>query len=101
MGVPTPTTNFDGLTMTLTETQRKAAIYSRYQLGRDARELEDWLEAQPQRFAILGIDVDSYNIVMWVTSRSFEPMNSGWLNRKELFRNLRTLSWKGFARRPC
>jgi hypothetical protein len=45
MGVPAPTTNFTGLTVTLTETPRKAAINSRYQYGRDARELEDWFEA--------------------------------------------------------
>jgi hypothetical protein len=31
MGVPAPTTNFDGLPITLTETQRKTAINSRYQ----------------------------------------------------------------------
>jgi hypothetical protein len=41
MGIPAPTTNFDGLTVTLIETQRKAANNSRYQSRRDARELED------------------------------------------------------------
>jgi hypothetical protein len=69
MGVPAPTTNFVGLTVTLTKTQRKAAIYSSYKSGRDARELEDLLEAQPQRFAMLGINADSYNVVVWVTSQ--------------------------------
>jgi hypothetical protein len=31
MGVPAPTTNFVGLTVTLTETQRKVAINAPYQ----------------------------------------------------------------------
>jgi hypothetical protein len=39
----------------LTETQRKAAIVSSFQYGREPRDLEDWLEAQPQRFVMLGI----------------------------------------------
>jgi hypothetical protein len=46
------------------------------------RELEDWLEAQPQRFVLLGITVDSYDAVIWVTSQLSEPLNSWWLNRK-------------------
>jgi hypothetical protein len=45
MGIPAPTTNFVGLTITLTKTQRKAASNSRYHSGHDARELEDWVEA--------------------------------------------------------
>jgi 8-oxo-dGTP pyrophosphatase MutT (NUDIX family) len=62
MGISAPTTNFAALTLILIETQRKAAISFRYQYGRDASELEEWLEAQPQRFAMLGIDADSYNV---------------------------------------
>jgi ADP-ribose pyrophosphatase YjhB (NUDIX family) len=50
VGMPMPTQNLAGLLVTLTETQRKAAINSPYQNGREANELEDWLEAQPQRF---------------------------------------------------
>jgi hypothetical protein len=69
MGVPAPTTSFDGLTVTLIEKQRKAAIISRYQSRRDASELEDWLEAQSQRFAMLGINADPCNVVVWVTSQ--------------------------------
>jgi hypothetical protein len=46
MGVPVPTTNFVGLSLTLIETQRKAATNSHYHSGRDPRELEDRLEAQ-------------------------------------------------------
>jgi hypothetical protein len=68
MGIPAHTTNFVGLTVTLRETRVKAPIDSPYKSSRDARELEDWLEAQPQRFAMLGIDADSYNVVVWVTS---------------------------------
>jgi hypothetical protein len=82
MEIPAPTTNFVGLTVTLTETQRKAAINSRYQSSRDARELEDWLDAQRQRFAMLGINVESYNAIVWVTSQYSEPQSNWWLNRK-------------------
>jgi hypothetical protein len=83
MGVPAHTTNFACLSVTLTETQRKVAINSRYHSGRDPRELEDWLEAQPQRFAILRINVDSYNIVVCVTSQFSGPLNTWWLNGKQ------------------
>jgi hypothetical protein len=83
MGVPAPRAKFVGLTVTLTKMQRKAAINSRYQSGRDARELEDWLEAKPQRFAMLGINADSYNVVAWVTSHISIPLDNWWLNRKQ------------------
>jgi ADP-ribose pyrophosphatase YjhB (NUDIX family) len=53
VGTPMPTQNLAGLPVTLTETQRKAAIDSPYQFGGSARDLEDWLEAQPQRFLLL------------------------------------------------
>jgi hypothetical protein len=71
MGAAIPTTNFAGLLVTLTETQRKAAINSKFQCGRDPRELKDWLEAQPQRFVLLGISADSYDAVIWVTSHFY------------------------------
>jgi hypothetical protein len=64
MGVPAPTTNFVGLKATLIETQRQVAVSSRYKSDRDARELEDLLEAQPQRFAMLGMNANSYNAVV-------------------------------------
>jgi hypothetical protein len=73
MGVPAPITNFVGLSVTLTETQRKAAINSKFQSGREPRDLEDWLEAQPQRFAMLGIIVDSYDTILWVIAHFLEP----------------------------
>jgi hypothetical protein len=44
MGIPAPTISFFGLSVTFTETQRKAAINDLYQKGQDARTLEDWLE---------------------------------------------------------
>jgi hypothetical protein len=69
VGTPMPTSNLDGLHVTLTETQRKAAINSPFQSSENARNLEDWLEAQPQRFLLLGITDDSYDSVIWVTSQ--------------------------------
>jgi hypothetical protein len=83
MGVPAPTTNFTCLPITLTETQRKAAISSKFQSGREPRELEDWLEAQPQRFVLLGISDDSYDAVIWATTQFSGPLNTWWLNRKQ------------------
>jgi hypothetical protein len=67
MGAAMPTTNFAGLLVTLTKTQRKATVNSPLQYGRFPRELEDWLEAQPQRFLLLGTTADSYDSVIWVT----------------------------------
>jgi hypothetical protein len=58
------TTNLAGLHVTLTETQRKAAFNSPFQSSAEARDLEDWLEAQPQRFMLLGIAADSYDSVI-------------------------------------
>jgi hypothetical protein len=69
VGLPMPTRNMVGLPVTLTETQRKAAINSPFQSGNNAHELEDWLEAQPQRFLLLGITADSYDSVIWVASQ--------------------------------
>jgi hypothetical protein len=68
--------------VTLTETQRKAAINSPLESGPDANELEDWLEAQPQRFLMLGITADTYDSVIWVTSQFSRHLNGWWLNRK-------------------
>jgi hypothetical protein len=67
MGVPARTTNFGGLSVTPSETQRKAAINAPYKSVQDARnKLEDWLEMPPQRFVMRGINDDSYNAVVWV-----------------------------------
>jgi hypothetical protein len=68
MGVPAPTTNFDGLEVTQTETPRTAAINGPNESKHDARKLEDWLEMQPQHFVMLGNNRDSYNAVVWATS---------------------------------
>jgi hypothetical protein len=68
--------------VTLTETQRKAAINSPFQSSENARNLEDWLEAQPQRFILLGITADSYDSVIYVASQFFGHLNGWWLNRK-------------------
>jgi hypothetical protein len=65
------------------ETQRKAAINSPLQFGRFPREMEYWLDPQPQRFVSLGITIDSYDAVIWVTSQFFGPLNSWWLNREQ------------------
>jgi hypothetical protein len=72
-----------GLPVTLTETQRKAAIISPFQSGGNARDLEDWLEAQLRRFLLLGITADSYDSVIWVTSQFSGHLNGWWLNRKD------------------
>jgi hypothetical protein len=80
MGVSTP--KFVGLTVTLTETQRNAAINSTFKTCRDARVLEEWLEAQPQCFVMLGINAYTYNVIVWVMSQFLGPVNSWWLNRK-------------------
>jgi hypothetical protein len=82
VGTPMPTRNLAGLHVTLTETQRKAAINSPFQFGNNARDFEDWLEAQPQRFLLLGITADSYDSVIWVTSQFSGHLNGWWLNRK-------------------
>jgi hypothetical protein len=68
--------------VTVTETQRKAAINSPLQSGDNARNLEDWLEAQPQRFILLGITADLYDSIIWVTSQFSRHLNGWWLNRK-------------------
>jgi hypothetical protein len=77
-----PTTSLAGLHVTLTKTQRKAAVNSPFQFGKNARELEDWLEAQPQRCLLLGITADSYGSIIWVTSQFSGHLNGWWLNRK-------------------
>jgi hypothetical protein len=77
-----PTRNLVGLLVTLTGTQRKAAINSPFKSGSNARNLEDWLEAQPQRFLLLGITADSYDSIIWVTSQFYGYLNGWWLNRK-------------------
>jgi hypothetical protein len=82
VGTPMPTRNLAGLPVTHTETQRKAAINSPFQSGDNARNLKDWLEAQPQRFLLLGITADSYGSVIWVTSQFSGHLNGWWLNRK-------------------
>jgi hypothetical protein len=82
VGTPMPTTNLACLLVTLTETQRKAAINSPFKSGENARKLEDWLEAQPRRFLLLGITADSYDLIIWVTSQFSGHLNGWWLNRK-------------------
>jgi hypothetical protein len=77
MGTPAPTiANLVGLLVTLIETQRKNAINSKFQYGREPREFEDWLEAQPQRFVSLGITADSYDAVIWATSQFSGPLSN-------------------------
>jgi ADP-ribose pyrophosphatase YjhB (NUDIX family) len=82
MRVPAPTTNFVGLPVTLTENQPKTAIDSKFQYIREPREVEDWLEAQPQRFVLIGISADFYDALIWVSSQFSGPLSNWWLNRK-------------------
>jgi ADP-ribose pyrophosphatase YjhB (NUDIX family) len=83
VGIPMPKTNLAGLHVTLTETERKVAVNSPLQSGNNTRELKDWLEAQPQRFLLLGITADSYDSMLWVTSKLSRPLNGWCLNRKQ------------------
>jgi hypothetical protein len=84
MGFPVPTTDFVGLAVTMTWTQRKGAVNTlTCQANTHARTLEDGLNMQPQRFVMLGINTNSYNAVVWVKSQFSEPINIWWLNRKQ------------------
>jgi hypothetical protein len=38
---------------------------------------------KPQRLVMLGINVETYDVVVWVTSQFSGPLNSLWLNRKQ------------------
>jgi hypothetical protein len=68
MAVPALATKFVGLSVTLIETPCKVAINATYQNRQDARKLEEWLEIhQLLRFVMLGINIDSYNSIAWVT----------------------------------
>jgi hypothetical protein len=60
-------------TLPLLRLSERQRFYSKFMYGRDLRELEDWLEAQPQRFVLLGITNDSYDAVIWVTSQFSGP----------------------------
>jgi hypothetical protein len=71
MVVLSPTAKFNGLKVTLTKTQRKAAINAPYQSRQDARKLEDWLEMHPHRFVLLGINPDLYNLLLCGLRHSF------------------------------
>jgi hypothetical protein len=76
MGVPVPTTNSVGLSVEVTKTQRKAAFKAPYMSNQDAGRFEDYLEMQPHRFVMLGINADSFNAVVWVMSQFVGPLNS-------------------------
>jgi hypothetical protein len=45
--------------------------------------LEELLQMQHQGFAILGINADSYDVVVSVTSPFSRTLNDWWLNRKQ------------------
>jgi hypothetical protein len=83
MGLPAPTTKFTSLEVTLTETRRRAAIDAPYHSRQCARKLEGWLEMQHPRFVMREFNAYSYNVVVWVTSQFFGPMNIWWLNHKQ------------------
>jgi hypothetical protein len=69
--VPPPTTNFDGLHVSVTENQRKAVAQGPRHYGTNPRDLEDWLEFKPQRFLMLGLDPDTFSAVVCVTTSQF------------------------------
>jgi hypothetical protein len=83
MGAPATITHFASMEVTPTDTQRKATINAPYQLEQDAGKLEDWLEMQPQRLVMLGINVDQYKAAVWVASQFYRPLDSWWLNRRQ------------------
>jgi hypothetical protein len=104
MGPPPPTTNFVGLSGKLTETQRHGVIINApYQSHQHACKLEDFLEMQPQRFVMLGINVDTYTAVVWVTSHFLGPLSIWWLTVSNglRFHTLSTLWLQLLVRRPC
>jgi hypothetical protein len=83
MRVPAPKTDFSDLSVMLTETEREAAINVPGQCGQEQRKLEEWQELYSQRFVTLGINLHSYNAVVWVTSQFLGALNSSWwLNRR-------------------
>jgi hypothetical protein len=70
MPVPPPTAIFGGHLAAVAENQRKEAVQGPRQDGTNPRDFEDWLEFQPQRFLMLGLDPVTYSAVIWVTSQS-------------------------------
>jgi hypothetical protein len=40
------------------------------------------LDMQHHRFLMLGINPDTYNVVVWVTSQISGALSTWWLNRK-------------------
>ena len=62
MRVPPPTTNFDGLLVTMTGNQRKAVVQGPRPDDINPRDFEEWLKFQLQRLSMLGLDPDTYII---------------------------------------
>jgi hypothetical protein len=82
MGVAAATTNFVGLTVTLFETQRKAAINAPTIKTVPHVSLKTCSRRNVNAFAMLGINANSYKVVVWVKFQVSGPMNIWWLNRK-------------------
>jgi hypothetical protein len=70
---PMPTTDLADLLVTLTGTQRKAAVNSPFQSGKDPRELENWLEAQPQRFFCSELRLTLTTQLIWLLHSFLDP----------------------------
>jgi hypothetical protein len=62
--MPPPATNLNGINVTLTENQRKEAVPAPIRDETSPRGMEDWLDFQPQRFMMFGLEPDTYNVVI-------------------------------------
>jgi hypothetical protein len=76
MGASVPTTNFVGLPVTLTETQRKAAINSPMQSSRFPVNLKGGLRRNRNASSCL-------ELLLILTAQFFAPLNNWWLNRQQ------------------
>jgi hypothetical protein len=86
MGAHAPATNFGGLHVTLTDTQRNVAIDSKFQ------SIQDLNHANLKNGSRHNRNVSScsellliltYDALKWVTSQFYGPLNIWWLNRKQ------------------
>jgi hypothetical protein len=64
MRMPPPTTEFDGLHVTLVVNQPKVKILDRMELAQG--DLKDWLDFLPQQFLMLGLVPDTCSAVIWL-----------------------------------
>jgi hypothetical protein len=103
MGVPAPTTKFAGMSVTPTETQRKASVNVPYQSGQDARKSEAWSEMQPRRF-LCRASIPTRTTVLCGLRRSspaLRTIGDSTVRHGQLFHTRSTLWLHRFVRRLC